>query len=94
MKVTIKFKAKQAALEISSNQEAEKLLRFAKQESYDGGPNSLKKLAYKVKAQTRRAYITKIKVSTNDITTRHDEGICTCFTEMYLILVSNCFKIK
>lgn len=53
--------------------EIEKLMKLTHQEHYDGGPKSLKILAYKLKKQTTRAYITKLKTKDDKLITDKEE---------------------
>uniref|UniRef100_A0A671TPP2 Reverse transcriptase domain-containing protein n=1 Tax=Sparus aurata TaxID=8175 RepID=A0A671TPP2_SPAAU len=57
----LQLKQKRTQLEKIRMFEIEKLMTFAKQESYDGGPKSLKILAYKLKKQTKKMHITNLK---------------------------------
>lgn len=50
-------------------------MSFTKQESYDGGPKSLKIVAYKLKKQMKKAHITNLKREQARIITDKDQII-------------------
>lgn len=64
LEVNIELKKKYKELDRIRTEEVEKLMTCTKQKYYDGGPNSLKVLAYRLKKQSKRAYITKFKTET------------------------------
>ena len=68
-----KLKEKRTELDKLRIFEIDRLIRFTQQETYDGGPNSMKILAYKLKSQIKKAYITKLKVEQGEIITDKKE---------------------
>ena len=77
-----KLKQKHAELNKLLTEEIERILTFTKQRHYDGGPNSIKILAYKLKKQTNRSHITKLKNENNTFVMEKEE-IAETFAKFY-----------
>lgn len=78
----IQLKKKRSELDKLRTEEIERTLTFTKQRHYDGGPNSIKILAYKLKKQSNRSHIAKLKDETNTLVTEKEE-IAETFAKFY-----------
>lgn len=76
------LKEKRIQLDRIRTLEVEKLITFTKQENYDGGPKSLKILAYKLKKEMKKAHITNLKSEQGRIITDKDQ-IAEAFASYY-----------
>lgn len=63
-------------------EEVEKLMAYAKQK-YDEGPNSLKILAYRLKKQSKRTYITKLRTGDSSEILTEKNKIADEFAKYY-----------
>ena len=75
----LQLKEKRTQLEKIRMFEIEMLIMFTKQESYDGGPKSLKILAYKLKKEMKKAHITNLKPDKDQIL----EEFASYYQKMY-----------
>ena len=83
LKFKIELKHRYKELDKIRTEEVEKLMAYTKQKYYDGGPNSLKLLAYQLKKQSKKAYITKLKTENGSETLTEKAKIADEFVKYY-----------
>ena len=82
MKLNKLLKKKRGELDKLLTQDVEKSILLTKQKHYDGGPKSIKMLAFRLKNQKSKSYITQLKDDTSKVITDKNE-IAETFATYY-----------